>query len=90
MLRLAIHCWNIASMPQHGARYNINEIVEGQLGLINKFKTPKFFTAEMEYKHKSNGVWYKECGLIGFSDKRLLTTTNPQGQLVLVGTYSIE
>lgn len=28
MIRLAIHCWNIASRPVHGATYNVNEIVE--------------------------------------------------------------
>lgn len=28
MIRLAIHCWNIASRPVHGAIYNVNKIVE--------------------------------------------------------------
>lgn len=48
---------------------------------------PKEFIVKYEYKHVSNGKWYNECGLIGFSEKRLKTITNSEGKQELVGKY---
>lgn len=44
MLRLAIHCWNIASRPEYGATYNINEIVDNYIQLLQ----PKEWDVEIE------------------------------------------
>ena len=31
MVRMAIHCWNIASKPEYGKTYNVNEIAENYM-----------------------------------------------------------
>lgn len=58
-------------------------------------KTPKFFTAEMELlgfqteKLDGNTITWQPIAGIDYTPKPK-TTTNEQGQLVIVGTYSIE
>jgi hypothetical protein len=38
MIRMAIHCWSIASKPEYGKTYNVNEIVKNY---IQSLKQPK-------------------------------------------------
>jgi hypothetical protein len=38
VIRTAIHCWNIASKPEYGKTYNVNEIVKNY---IQSLKQPK-------------------------------------------------
>ena len=49
MLRLAIHCWNTASRPEHGKTYNINEVVDEFIQSL----LPRYEVEMEEYKHNS-------------------------------------
>jgi hypothetical protein len=85
LIRVAIHCWNIASRPEYGKTYNVNEIV---LNYIQSLKQPKWFIAEMDYL-SDTGEW-KHVLLPSewkTDTQTRLKTTTINGKTYLVGTY---
>ena len=38
VIRTAIHCWNIASKPEYGKTYNVNEIVKNYIQSLKQHK----------------------------------------------------
>jgi hypothetical protein len=88
MIRIAIHCWNIASKPMYGATYNVNEIA---LDYMKSIKQPKWFVAEMDYL-SDTGEW-KPVLLPSewkTDTQTRLKTTTVNGKIYLVGTYLYE
>jgi hypothetical protein len=83
LIRVAIHCWNIASRPEYGKTYNVNEIA---LNYIQSLKQPKWFVAEMEEQIPEGFTF----GLHGNDEpptEWVLKTTTINGKTYLVGKF---
>ena len=86
MIRIAIHCWNIASRPIYGVTYNVNEIALDYMKSLKQHQTPKYFIAETENKLVLNlGIDVYDPNTHVVSNE--LKTTTIDGKTYCVGCY---
>ncbi len=92
MIRMAIHCWSIASKPDCEATYDVNQIAIDYMKFI-KQSTPKWFVAEMECKTIKHISWGKELESKEDYEKgypvtnHVLKTTTINDKTYLVGKF---